>query len=61
MFDVLPGLNRLVNKSALMELDLDFIPPAFRVPRDREKLEQYAKAYPDVKFITKDDYYRGTK
>lgn len=53
-----PGCGYITNKVDLATTDLPFIPPAFKLPDDREKFMKYAKANPDKLFVQKNNQHR---
>lgn len=53
-----PGCGYITNKVDLATTDLPFIPPAFKLPDDREKFMKYAEANPDKLFVQKNNQHR---
>ncbi|XP_045176009.2 probable tubulin polyglutamylase ttll-15 [Mercenaria mercenaria] len=56
-----PGSGYITNKGSLATLQLDAFPKAFRVPKDKEKLLQYAKEHPETNWVQKNNNHRGIK
>lgn len=53
-----PGCGFLTNKVDLATTDLKYIPKSFKLPDDRDKFMEYAKQYPDKKFVQKHNQHR---
>lgn len=53
-----PGCGFITNKVDLATTDLPFIPPAFKLPDDREKFMTYAEANPAKLFVQKNNQHR---
>ncbi|CAH1167338.1 unnamed protein product [Phyllotreta striolata] len=53
-----PGCGHITNKVSLATSGLPFIPPAFKLPVDKEKLLGYAKRHPNVTFVQKNNDHR---
>ncbi|KAL4238357.1 Tubulin-tyrosine ligase [Mactra antiquata] len=56
-----PGSGFITNKGSLATLQLDAFPKAFRIPKDKEKLLQYAAKHPETKWVQKNNNHRGIK
>ncbi|KAF2356801.1 Tubulin-tyrosine ligase/Tubulin polyglutamylase [Trinorchestia longiramus] len=54
-----PGTGFISNKVTLAESGLKSMPRAFRIPKDRNKLLDYAKLHPDTLFVQKSNNHRG--
>ncbi|GLH07195.1 Uncharacterized protein GBIM_12709 [Gryllus bimaculatus] len=54
-----PGSGYITNKLELSTSELPHLPRAFRMPQDKEKLLEYAKADEDLMFVQKDNNHRG--
>ncbi|KAA0184449.1 tubulin-tyrosine ligase-like [Hyalella azteca] len=54
-----PGSGFISNKVTLAESELKSVPHAFRIPKDREKLLNYAKLNPAKLFVQKSNNHRG--
>jgi len=53
-----PGCGYVTNKVSLATSNLEYIPPAFRLPEDKEKLLKYSKENPQKKFVSKHNEHR---
>jgi len=56
-----PGSGYITNKVSLATAGLDNVPPAFKIPKEKEKLLAYAKTNPDKMFVQKSNNHRGIK
>nr|CAD7569829.1 unnamed protein product [Timema californicum] len=54
-----PGCGYITNKVDLAMTELPYIPRAFRLPGDKDKLIAYAKMHPDTQFVQKSNSHRG--
>nr|CAD7444236.1 unnamed protein product [Timema bartmani] len=54
-----PGCGYITNKVDLAMTELPYIPRAFRLPGDKDKLMVYAKMHPDTQFVQKSNSHRG--
>lgn len=59
----IPGIPALVTKSYMTYYNYDskFILPAFRLPYDKKNFIDYAKKYPNEKFVRKNIFNRGVE
>ncbi|KAL4238358.1 Tubulin-tyrosine ligase [Mactra antiquata] len=48
-----PGTGYITNEARLLSLKMDSLPKTFRIPKDEERLLQYANEYPDTKWVRK--------
>lgn len=56
-----PGCGYITNKVDLATSGLQYIPPAFKLPVDKEKLLQYSSTYPNISFVQKNNDHRNIK
>ncbi|XP_056636211.1 probable tubulin polyglutamylase ttll-15 isoform X2 [Diorhabda sublineata] len=56
-----PGIGHITNKVTLATSGLKYIPPAFKLPIDKEKLLEYSKNRPNITFVQKDNDHRNIK
>lgn len=56
-----PGCGYITNKVDLATSGLKFIPPAFKLPNDKQNLLIHAKNHPNVKFVQKSNDHRNIK
>lgn len=56
-----PGCGYLTNKVDLATSGLKYIPPAFKLPNDKEKLLEYSKNNPTDLFVQKNNDHRNIK
>ncbi|ENN78250.1 hypothetical protein HUJ04_004358 [Dendroctonus ponderosae] len=56
-----PGCGYITNKVDLATSGLRYIPPAFKLPQDKEKLLQFAKMNPNKTFVQKNNDHRNIK
>lgn len=56
-----PGCGYLTNKVELATSGLKYIPPAFKLPQDKEKLLDYASSNPNITFVQKNNDHRNIK
>lgn len=54
-----PGSGYITNKVNLATSGLRNVPPAFSIPKEKEKLLKYANAAPDKMFVQKSNNHRG--
>lgn len=54
-----PGCGYITNKVDLATSGLKYIPPAFKLPKDKENLLEYAKQNPEVRFVQKNNDHRN--
>jgi len=54
-----PGSGYITNKVNLATSGLKNVPPAFSIPKEKDKLLQYAKEFPDKLFVQKSNNHRG--
>jgi len=54
-----PGSGYITNKVNLATSGLKNVPPAFSIPKEKEKLLKYAKDFPDKMFVQKSNNHRG--
>ena len=57
----LPGSGFVTNKVNLATSESPYIPKAFRIPNDTEKLKKYAEENPNTMFVQKNSNHRGIK
>lgn len=57
----LPGSGFVTNKVNLATSKSPFIPKAFRIPNDVDKLRKYAEENPEIMFVQKNHNHRGIK
>lgn len=53
-----PGCGYITRKVDLATSGLKYIPPAFKLPEDKEKLLKYVQEYPNKSFVEKDNDHR---
>lgn len=56
-----PGCGYITNKVDLATSNLNYIPPAFKLPNDKEKLLEHSKKHPHVKFVQKSNDHRNIR
>ncbi|KAK5647638.1 hypothetical protein RI129_002530 [Pyrocoelia pectoralis] len=56
-----PGSGYITNKVELATTEMKYIPPAFRLPKDKLKLLKYVEANPKKKFVEKNNYHRNIR
>ncbi|XP_052219728.1 probable tubulin polyglutamylase ttll-15 isoform X8 [Dreissena polymorpha] len=56
-----PGSGYITNKGILATMQLDAFPKCFRIPKDRDKLEEYAKLNPGTMWVQKNNNHRGIR
>lgn len=56
-----PGSGYITTKVDLATTDSKYIPPAFKLPGDKEKLLKYAEQYQNSKFVQKNNHHRNIK
>jgi len=56
-----PGSGYITNKVNLATTGLRNVPPAFKMPKEKEKLIEYAASNPDKMFVQKSNNHRGIK
>lgn len=56
-----PGCGYVTNKVDLATSELRYIPPAFKLPNDKQKLLNYAKQNPNASFVQKNNDHRNIK
>ncbi|CAH0550539.1 unnamed protein product [Brassicogethes aeneus] len=56
-----PGCGYITNKVDLATSGLKYIPPAFKLPNDKDKLLKYSQENPRAKFLQKDNDHRNIK
>lgn len=54
-----PGCGYITNKVDLVTSGLKYIPVAFRLPQDKDKLIEYARSNPKKQFVEKDNNHRN--
>lgn len=54
-----PGTGFITNKVDFATSQSSYIPPAFKIPEDKEKFLQYSSANPDSVYVLKDNQHRG--
>lgn len=54
-----PGCGYITNKVDLAVSGLKYIPPAFKLPGDKEKLLKYAEIHSNVSFVEKNNDHRN--
>ena len=57
----IPGSGYVTNKVNLATSESPFIPKAFKIPDDVDKLKKYAKENPETMFVQKNSNHRGIK
>lgn len=57
----IPGCGYLTNKVDLATSNLKYIPPAFKLPADKNKLLEYAKSHPKASFVQKNNDHRNIR
>ncbi|KAF2901432.1 hypothetical protein ILUMI_04756 [Ignelater luminosus] len=55
----MPGSAYITSKVDLVTSGLKYIPPAFRLPKDKQKLLEYAEKNPNVQFVQKNNNHRN--
>ncbi|KAB0804348.1 hypothetical protein PPYR_01318 [Photinus pyralis] len=56
-----PGSGYITNKVELATSGIKYIPPAFRLPKDKQKFLEYAGANPGKKFVEKNNDHRDIR
>ncbi|KAG5887696.1 hypothetical protein JTB14_002017 [Gonioctena quinquepunctata] len=56
-----PGCGYITNKVNLATSGLKYIPPAFKLPGDKEKLLEYSNSNPNISFVQKNNDHREIK
>lgn len=56
-----PGCGYITNKVDLATSGLKYIPPAFKLPKDKDDLLEYAKQNPEVRFVQKNNDHRNIR
>ena len=56
-----PGCGYITNKVDLAVSKLKYIPPAFRLPEDKEEFLRYATTHPSASFVQKNNDHRNIK
>ncbi|XP_052769440.1 probable tubulin polyglutamylase ttll-15 [Mya arenaria] len=56
-----PGSGFITNKGHLATMQLEAFPRCFRVPKDKEKLLEYAKSHPETMWVQKNNNHRGVR
>ncbi|KAJ8979645.1 hypothetical protein NQ317_001352 [Molorchus minor] len=54
-----PGCGYITNKVDLATSGLKYIPPAFKLPGDKEKLIEYSKKFSNISFVQKKNDHRN--
>ncbi|XP_050514072.1 probable tubulin polyglutamylase ttll-15 isoform X1 [Diabrotica virgifera virgifera] len=57
----LPGIGHITNKVTLATSGLNYIPPAFKLPVDKDKLLEYSQKFTNVSFVQKNNDHREVK
>ncbi|EFA07282.1 probable tubulin polyglutamylase ttll-15 [Tribolium castaneum] len=56
-----PGCGYITNKVDLAVSGLKYIPPAFKLPQDKDNFLKYATSHPNVTFVQKNNDHRNIK
>lgn len=56
-----PGCGYVTNKVSLATSELNHVPKAFHLPKDKEKFLAYAKDHPDKLWVKKSNDHRGIR
>lgn len=57
----IPGCGYITNKVDLATTKLKYIPPAFKLPIDKDTLLEYAKNHPNTNFVQKNNDHRNIR